>query len=102
MKLKHEDIDVVIGTYDGSSPNPPINALRTKLVDFVHNFSWLNALPPEAILPRRTEENQKFKDECSDYYYDLQENTPTISRDLFGWNHSTMARLLRKQKRDFS
>ena len=31
-----------------------------------------------------------------------QENTPTISRDLFGWNHSTMARQLRKQKRGFT
>ena len=84
MKLKHEDIDVVIGTYDGSSPNPPINALRTKLVDFVHNFSWLNALPPEAILPRRTEENQEFKDECSDYYYDLsRKHTNHLERPVW-------------------
>jgi len=84
MKLKREDIDVVIGTYDGSSPNPPINGLRTKLVDFVHNFSWLNALPPEANLPRRMEENQKFKDECSDYYYDLsRKHTNHLERPVW-------------------
>lgn len=84
MKLKHEDIDVVIGTYDGSSPNPPINALRTKLVDFVHNFSWLNALPPEANLPCRVEENQKFKEECSDYYYDLsRKHTNHLERPVW-------------------
>ena len=71
MKLKEDEIDVVIGTYDGSSPNPPINALRTKLVDFVHNFSWLNALPYEANLPHRRTENQDFKTTCRDYYYDL-------------------------------
>ena len=71
LELKKNDVDVVIGTYDGASPNPPINALRIKLVDFVYNISWLNGLPPEASLPDRKGENQTLKAECSDYYYDL-------------------------------
>lgn len=84
VKLKHEGIDVVIGTYDGSSPNPPINGLRTKLVDFVHNFSWLNTLPPEANLPSRVDENQEFKNDCSDYYYDLsRKHTNHLERPVW-------------------
>lgn len=64
-------IDVLIGTYEGSSPNPPLNGLRVNLVDLFHNLVWLKGLPDQAKLPDRSIENQHQRDKYPDYYYDL-------------------------------
>lgn len=69
--FRSEGIDVLLGAYEGSSPNPPLNGLRVQLVDLLHNLTWLKTLPPEAELPDRSRENQRLRNAFSDYYYDL-------------------------------
>ena len=69
--LRDSGIDVIIGAYEGSSPNPPINGLRVQLVDLVHNIRWLERLPKEQLLPNRSAENNLARMEYPDYYYDL-------------------------------
>jgi hypothetical protein len=69
--LREEGVDVVLGAYEGSSPNPPLNGLRVQLVDLVHNLNWLNKLGPEELLPDRSIENRLARINCPDYYYDL-------------------------------
>lgn len=63
--------DVLIGAYEGSSPNPPLNGLRVHLVDLLHNLHWLRNLPDELALPDRTAENAALRERFPDYYYDL-------------------------------
>ena len=63
--------DVLIGLYEGSSPNPPLNGIRVHLLDLLHNIHWLRSLPPDAVLPDRTAENEIFRSRYPDYYYDL-------------------------------
>ena len=69
--LRKAGVDVVLGAYEGSSPNPPINGLRVQLVDLVHNLNWLKGLEPGELLPDRTTENKLARLHCPDYYYDL-------------------------------
>ena len=69
--LREAGVDVVLGAYEGSSPNPPLNGLRVQLVDLVHNLNWLNKLSPEELLPDRSIENRLARIDCPDYYYDL-------------------------------
>jgi len=69
--LRADGVDVVLGSYEGSSPNPPLNGLRVQLVDLVLNLQWLNGLLPEQLLPNRSEENRRARIEYPDYYYDL-------------------------------
>jgi glycosyltransferase involved in cell wall biosynthesis len=69
--FRAEGVDVLIGAYEGTSPNPPLNGLRVQLVDLVHNLLWLQALPPEAPLPDRSGENARLRSRFPDYYYDL-------------------------------
>ncbi len=69
--LRESGVDIVLGSYEGSSPNPPLNGLRVQLVDLLHNIRWLKGLPPEQLLPDRSEENQRARREYPDYYYDL-------------------------------
>jgi glycosyltransferase involved in cell wall biosynthesis len=69
--LREVGVDVVIGAYEGSSPNPPLNGLRVQLVDLVHNLSWLNELGGDELLPDRSKENKLARLQCPDYYYDL-------------------------------
>lgn len=69
--FRGEGVDVLIGHYEGSSPNPPINGLRVHLVDLLHNLIWLRGLHPHAILPDRTTENAALRARYPDYYYDL-------------------------------
>lgn len=64
-------VDVLIGSYEGSSPNPPLNGLRVQLVDIFCNLLWLQGLPDEAALPDRSAENTSSRARFSDYYYDL-------------------------------
>lgn len=69
--FKQQGVDVVIGQYEGSSPNPPINGMRCQLVDLVHNLRWLDSFSGEAELPDRSDENNQVRHQYSDYYYDL-------------------------------
>lgn len=69
--FREQGTDVLIGAYEGSSPNPPLNGLRVQLVDLLHNLHWLRNLPDEMTLPDRTEENARLRARFPDYYYDL-------------------------------
>ncbi|MCD9538982.1 glycosyltransferase family 2 protein [Photobacterium carnosum] len=69
--FKQKGIDVVIGQYEGSSPNPPLNGLRGQLVDLLYNLRWLDTLPSAIQLPDRSDENTILRNKYSDYYYDL-------------------------------
>lgn len=70
-QLKQSGIDVIIGKYENSSPNPPINGIRTQLVDFWYNLCWLLNLKPNENLPDISGENLSFIKKYPDYYYDL-------------------------------
>jgi len=69
--FREQGVDVLLGAYEGSSPNPPLNGLRVQLLDLVHNLEWLAELSDESILPDRSEENDMLRARFSDYYYDL-------------------------------
>ncbi|NKC15516.1 MAG: glycosyltransferase [Gammaproteobacteria bacterium] len=69
--FREQGTDVLIGAYEGSSPNPPLNGLRVHLVDLLHNLHWLRSLPDDAVLPDRTAENAALRARYPDYYYDL-------------------------------
>ncbi|MEC6815011.1 glycosyltransferase family A protein [Photobacterium toruni] len=69
--FKQEGIDVVIGQYEGSSPNPPLNGLRGQLVDLLYNLRWLDTLSSGIELPDRSDENTILRNKYPDYYYDL-------------------------------
>ena len=69
--FRERGTDVLIGAYEGSSPNPPLNGLRVHLVDLLHNLHWLRNLPEGMVLPDRTAENDGLRAEFPDYYYDL-------------------------------
>ena len=65
--LREANIDVVLGAYEGSSPNPPFNGLRVQLVDLVHNLNWLSRIEPTKLLPDRSDENKVARINCPDY-----------------------------------
>jgi len=69
--FKQSGVDIVIGQYEGSSPNPPLNGLRGQLVDLLHNLRWLEQLPSYIELPDRSRENEIARNKYPDYYYDL-------------------------------
>jgi GT2 family glycosyltransferase len=69
--FREQGTDVLIGAYEGSSPNPPLNGLRVHLVDLLHNLHWLRSLSDEMVLPDRTAENTALRARYPDYYYDL-------------------------------
>jgi len=69
--FREQGTDVLIGAYEGSSPNPPLNGLRVHLVDLLHNLHWLRNLPEGMVLPDRTAENAGLRARFPDYYYDL-------------------------------
>ncbi|MEQ9499110.1 MAG: glycosyltransferase [Deltaproteobacteria bacterium] len=69
--FREQGTDVLIGAYEGASPNPPLNGLRVHLVDLIHNIHWLRNLPGQVILPDRSEENNRLRARFPDYYYDL-------------------------------
>jgi len=70
-KLKQNGIDIIIGQYEGASPNPPLNGLRGQLLDLVHNIRWLDTFPQDSELPNKSTENDKLRNRYPDYYYDL-------------------------------
>lgn len=69
--FREQGTDALLGTYEGSSPNPPLSGLRGQLVDLLHNLHWLRSLHPDAVLPDRTAENDALRARYPDYYYDL-------------------------------
>ncbi len=69
--FKQKGVDVLIGQYENSSPNPPLNGLRGQLLDLLHNLRWLDNLPSNIALPDRSKENKALRDKYPDYYYDL-------------------------------
>ena len=69
--FKSEGVDVLIGSFDGASPNPPAHGIRVQVNDLVHNLNWLNGLSDCDVLPNRSHENKEFRSRYSDYYYDL-------------------------------
>jgi glycosyltransferase involved in cell wall biosynthesis len=69
--FREQGTDVLIGAYEGSSPNPPLNGLRGHLVDLLHNIHWLRSFPDDMVLPSRTAENAALRVRYPDYYYDL-------------------------------
>ena len=70
-KFRDQGVDVLIGSYEGASPNPPINGMRVNLVDLLHNLHWLQRLPRNSVLPDRSAENRVIRSKYTDYYYDL-------------------------------
>jgi hypothetical protein len=69
--FREQGTDALIGAYEGSSPNPPLNGLRVHLVDLYHNLVWLRNLPEGDFLPDRSDENATLRAKYPDYYYDL-------------------------------
>ena len=70
-QFREAGTDVLLGVYEGDSPNPGPNGLRVQLVDLLHNLESLSVLPPGAVLPDRCDENQALRKAYPDYYYDL-------------------------------
>lgn len=69
--FKDRGIDVLVGNFNGGSPNPPAHGIRVQLNDVIHNLKWLNSLPDDGKLPNREHENKQFRLKYPDYYYDL-------------------------------
>ncbi|WP_432463464.1 hypothetical protein [Agarivorans sp. QJM3NY_33] len=69
--FKDKGVDVLVGNFNGSSPNPPAHGIRVQLNDVIHNLKWLNSLPDDTKLLNREHENKQFRLKYSDYYYDL-------------------------------
>ncbi|MGR5145601.1 hypothetical protein ACQKP8_03505 [Photobacterium alginatilyticum] len=69
--FKNREIDVLIGNFNGSSPNPPAHGVRVQINDLIHNLGWLKGLPDRIELPNRSDLNEQFRIKYPDYYYDL-------------------------------
>lgn len=70
-EVKRSGVDILIGGFENSSPNPPINGIRIQLVDILANLQWLNNLKPNETMADYSLENQLFREKYPDYYYDL-------------------------------
>lgn len=69
--FKDKGVDVLVGNFNGSSPNPPAHGIRVQLNDVIHNLKWLNSFPDDSRLLNREHENKQFRLKYPDYYYDL-------------------------------
>lgn len=69
--FKLKGVDALIGTFNGSSPNPPAHGLRVQVNDLVQNLEWFRSLASSSELPDRSKENSYFRSTFPDYYYDL-------------------------------
>lgn len=76
-EFRKQGVDVLLGAYEGSSPNPPLNGLRVQLLDLIENLRWLENMPQNTLLPDRSMQNKALRMRYTDYYYDL-------SRQHFG------------------
>ncbi len=86
--LKEQGVDVVIGTFEGASPNPPMNGLQVQLYDLLHNLRWLDSLDSESLLPDRRAENKRLRELYPDYYYDLSRKHSGHLKEVF-WLEAT-------------
>ena len=64
-------VDVLLGSFDGDSPNPGSNGLRVQLVDLLWNLAWYRANPTRLTLAKTSRTNDYLRQLHSDYYYDL-------------------------------
>jgi hypothetical protein len=69
--FKSEGIDVLIGNFEGSSPNPPAHGIRVQLNDLFNNLKWFDELNDHEILTDKSRDNERFRKKYPDYYYDL-------------------------------
>lgn len=76
-EFRKQGVDVLLGAYEGASPNPPLNGLRVQLLDLVENLRWIESMPQNTLLPDRSMQNKALRMRYPDYYYDL-------SRQHFG------------------
>jgi len=70
-QFKNQGVDVLIGTFEGASPNPSTSGIRVQLVDLLYNLKWLNSMDNNSPLPDRYVENRNLRMNFPDYYYDL-------------------------------
>jgi hypothetical protein len=70
-QFKSKGIDVLIGNFEGGSPNPPAHGIRVQLNDLLHNLIWFDGLNDNDELPGRSAANASFRAKYPDYYYDL-------------------------------
>ncbi|MRT94656.1 glycosyltransferase family A protein [Ancylomarina sp. 16SWW S1-10-2] len=70
-QLKKSGVDIAIGKYEFSSPNPPVNGIRVQLVDFLYNLNWFLNQKSSETLPDLSDENNELINKYTDYYYDL-------------------------------
>ena len=66
-----DGVDVLIGSNEGASPNAPLLGMRVQILDLWHNLLWLKNLDDDSVLPDRSQENQVYREQFPDYYYDL-------------------------------
>lgn len=69
--LRSSGIDVLLGRFEGSSPNPPANAIRVQTLDLFYNLERLDLHDDNEILPDLDHLNKKLRAKYPDYYYDL-------------------------------
>lgn len=68
---KSRNIDILIGSLEGDSPNATFSGMQGELHDLIENLQWLDTLNEKSILPNRKKRNQGLREKYSDYYYDL-------------------------------
>lgn len=68
---KKQNVDVIIGSIEGDSPNAAFSGIRLQLFDLIENIKWLNSLNEDNIFPDREAENNILREKYPDYYYDL-------------------------------
>jgi len=69
--LRSTGIDILIGRYEGGSPNPPMNAVRVQTLDLLCNLDRLEDHDDNEVLPDLEHENYLLRKKYPDYYYDL-------------------------------
>lgn len=70
-EFKKQGVDILLGTFEGASPNPATSGMRVQLVDLINNIQWLNSMNENDSLMDRSHENWKLRKDFPDYYYDL-------------------------------
>lgn len=70
-RFREAGVDILIGSTEGSSPNPPLCGAWVQLWDLYRNLIWLQSLDPKSPLPDRSMENSSLRNAFPDYYYDL-------------------------------
>ena len=69
--MKSTGIDILLGRFDGGSPNPPMNAIRVQTLDLLYNLDRLEKHEDNEVLPDLEHKNRELREKYPDYYYDL-------------------------------